>query len=82
MEWILLVTWFLGGNAVSSYQVPFASRQACDVALTDLRADSRRLGAPEDTIRTLPAPGSDRITAPPAGPSSAPMLSAVCVNQR
>ena len=83
MEYVLLVSWFLGGRAISSYQVPFATRQACDVALSDLRADARRLGAPEDTIRTMPvAPGSDRIAAPPPQPSTAPTLSAICVNQR
>ncbi len=85
MEYVLLVSWFLGGHAISSYQVPFATRQACDVALGDLRADAHRLGAPEDTIRTMPAapaPGSDRIASPPPSPTTTPMLSAVCVNQR
>ena len=81
MEYILLVSWFLGGNAISSYQVPFATRQACDVALNDLRNEARKLGAPEDTIRTMPS-GGDRILTPPAGSSSSPLLSAVCVNQR
>jgi hypothetical protein len=84
MEYVLIVSWFLGGHAISSYQVPFATRQACDIALGDLRADARRLGAPEDTVRTMPpTPGSDRITAPPpAVPSSTPQLSAICAHQR
>lgn len=85
MEYVLLVSWFLGGRAISSYQVPFATRQACDVALSDLRADARRLGSPEDTIRTMPAPqapGSDRIASPAPSPPATPMLSAICVNQR
>lgn len=82
MEFLLLVTWFLGGHAISSYQVPFATRQACDVALADLRSDAGRLGTAESTIRTLPsAPGNDRLVVPP-GTSSAPMLSAICINQR
>ena len=54
MEYLLLVTWFLGGNATSSYQVSFATRQACDVALSDLRNDAppRRVpGYDEDSSR-------------------------------
>jgi hypothetical protein len=35
MEYLLLVTWFLGGNSTTSYQVAFASRQACEIALSD-----------------------------------------------
>jgi hypothetical protein len=30
MEYLLLVTWFLGGNSTTSYQVAFASRQGSD----------------------------------------------------
>ena len=78
------MSWFLGGRAISSYQVPFATRQACDVALSDLRADASRLAASDNTIRTLPgAAGNDRLTAPPppAAPST-PTLSAICINQR
>ena len=83
MEYLLLVSWFLGGHAISSYQVPFATRQACDVALNDLRNDARKLGAPEDTIRTMPqAPAADRLVAPPGAASSSPLLSAICINQR
>ena len=86
MEYLLLVSWFLGGRAISSYQVPFATRQACDVALADLRNDASRLNAPEATIRTMPAvpPSGDRMTAPPLPPqpSTSPMLSAICINQR
>jgi hypothetical protein len=81
MEYLLLVTWFLGGNSTTSYQVPFASRQACDIALSDLRNDARRLGAFGDTLRT---PAGAPTTGAPAtsdGPP-APVLSAVCVNQR
>ena len=76
MEYLLLVTWFLGGNAITSYQVAFASRQACDIALSDLRNDARRLGAFGDTVRT-PAGATASSDGPPA-----PVLSAVCVNQR
>jgi hypothetical protein len=83
MEYLLLVSWFLGGRAISSYQVPFATRQACDVALSDLRADAARLGASDNTIRTLPGtPGGDRLAAPPAAVPTAPTLSAICINQR
>src|SRR4026208_266980 len=52
MEYLLLVTWFLGGNSTTSYQVAFASRQACEIALSDLRNDARRLGAFGDTVRS------------------------------
>jgi hypothetical protein len=45
MEYLLLVTWFLGGNSTTSYQVAFATRQACEIALSELRNDARRLGA-------------------------------------
>jgi len=80
MEYLLLVTWFLGGNSTTSYQVAFASRQACDVALSELRNDARRLGAFGDTVRTpagAPVVGGGRSDGSPA-----PVLSAVCVNQR
>ena len=50
MEYVLWVTWFLGGNSTTSDQVAFASRQACDIALSDLRNDARRLGAFGDTV--------------------------------
>ena len=84
MEYMLLVSWFLGGRAISSYQVPFATRQACDVALADLRNDASKLGAPEATIRTMPAmPATgDRPATTPAQPSLSPQLSAICINQR
>lgn len=81
MEYLLLVTWFLGGSSTSSYQVAFASRQACEIALAELRNDARRLGAFGDTVRTpagAPVAGS---TARGDG-SPVPVLSAVCVNQR
>jgi hypothetical protein len=80
MEYLLLVTWFLGGNSTTSYQVAFASRQACEIALSDLRNDARRLGAFGDTVRSpagVPATGAIRSDGSPA-----PVLSAVCVNQR
>jgi hypothetical protein len=82
MEYLLLVTWFLGGNATSSYQVSFATRQACDVALSDLRNDARRLGASQDTMKTpsrAPVAGGDARN--PEG-TLTPVLSAICVNQR
>ena len=82
MEYLLLVTWFLGANSTSSYQVPFGSRQACEVALSELRNDARRLVVPENTVRTpsdVPATGGTPRS--PEG-SPAPLLSAVCVNQR
>lgn len=84
MEYMLLVSWFLGGRAISSYQVPFATRQACDVALADLRNDAGKLGAPEATIRTMPAlPATgDRAASGPVQPSLSPQLSAICINQR
>lgn len=84
MEYLLLVSWFLGGRAISSYQVSFATRQACDVALADLRNDASRLSAPEATIRTMPAmpAAGDRTLAPAPQPSTSPQLSAICINQR
>lgn len=81
MEYMLLVTWFLGGQAISSYQVYFATRQACDVALADLRTDAGRL-ATRDTVRTIGV-GPQRAEATAAGENSAaPLLSAICINQR
>ena len=81
MEYLLLVTWFLGGHSTTSYQVAFASRQACEIALSEVRNDARRLDAFGDTVRTpagAPAAGGmARSDSPPA-----PVLSAVCVNQR
>ncbi|GEP55099.1 hypothetical protein [Reyranella soli] len=80
MEYLLLVTWFLGGNSTTSYQVAFASRQACEIALSELRNDARRLGAFGDTVRTPAAPGAGGAVRDDGSP--APVLSAVCVNQR
>lgn len=79
MEYLLLVTWFLGGQSTTSYQVSFATRQACEIALSELRNDARRLGASQDTMKTptgAPATGAD------ARSPATPVLSAVCVNQR
>jgi len=81
MEYLLLVTWFLGGNSTTSYQVAFASRQACEIALSELRNDARRLGAFGDTVRT-PAGAPTTGGAIRGDGSPAPVLSAVCVNQR
>jgi hypothetical protein len=81
MEYLLLVTWFLGGNATSSYQVSFATRQACDVALSDLRNDARRLGASQDTMKTPSRAPTASDARNPDG-TLAPVLSAICVNQR
>ena len=72
---------YLGGNSTTSYQVVFASRQACDIALSDLRNDARRLGAFGDTVRTPAIPPAAGGAARSDG-SPAPVLSAVCVNQR
>lgn len=80
MEYLLLVTWFLGGNSTTSYQVAFATRQACEIALSELRNDARRLGAIGDTVRTPAAPGPGGAVRSDGSP--APVLSAVCVNQR
>ena len=79
MEYLLLVTWFLGSQSATSYQVSFATRQACETALSELRSDARRLNASQDTMRTptgAPTPSGD------AKSSATPVLSAVCVNQR
>lgn len=81
MEYLLLVTWFLGGGSTTSYQVAFASRQACDIALSELRNEARRLGAFGDTVRT-PAVAPATGGAVRSDGSPAPVLSAVCVNQR
>ena len=81
MEYVLWVTWFLGGSSTTSDQVAFASRQACDIALSDLRNDARRLGAFGDTVRTPAGTPTTGGTARSDG-SPAPVLSAVCVNQR
>jgi hypothetical protein len=79
MEYLLLVTWFLGAQSTTSYQVPFASRQACDTALSDLRNEARRLSASQDTMRT---PSATTTTGADARSSATPILAAVCVNQR
>jgi hypothetical protein len=81
MEYLLLVTWFLGGNSTTSYQVAFGSRQACEIALAELRNDARRLGAFGDTVRT-PAGVPTTGGAIRSDGSPAPVLSAICVNQR
>jgi hypothetical protein len=78
---LLLVTWVLGGHSTTSYQVAFASRQACEIALSELRNDARRLGAFGDTVRTpAGAPAGGGTVRSDGAP--APLLSAVCINQR
>ena len=81
MEYLLLVTWFLGGHSTTSYQVPFASRQACEIALSELRNEARRLGAFGDTVRS---PAGAPVTGGMVRSDGAvaPILSAVCVHQR
>lgn len=83
MEYLLLVTWFLGGGSTTSYQVAFATRQACEIALSDLRSDARRLSAGRDTVRMITGPSaSGGETTAPADTAPVPVLSAICVNQR
>jgi len=81
MEYMLLVTWFLGGNATSSYQVTFATRQACEVALSDLRNDARRLASSRDNVRTIGS-GPQMTEGTPTDTSPTPVLSAICANLR
>lgn len=81
MEYLLLVTWFLGGGAISTYQVNFATRQACEVALSDLRNDARRLASSHDTVRTIGG-GPQTPEPTPSDNSPTPVLSAICINQR
>ena len=82
MEYLLLVTWFVGSNAASSYQVGFATRQACDTALSDLKNDARRIGASPDTMKTPPRAPAVSTDARSPDSSLAPVLSAICVNLR
>ena len=81
MEFMLLVTWFLGGQAISSYQINFATRQACEVALSDLRNDAGRL-ASRDTVRTIGVGPQRADGTPTTDNSPTPLLSAICINQR
>jgi hypothetical protein len=82
MEFMLLVTWFLGGNATSSYQVNFATRQACEVALSDLRNDARRLASSRDTMRIIGGAPQATEGTPTTDASPTPVLSAICINLR
>ena len=82
MEFMLLVTWFLGGNATSSYQVYFATRQACEVALSDLRNDARRLASSRDTMRIIGGTAQTAEGTPTTDNSPTPVLSAICISQR
>ena len=73
--------WLPRGELDDDYQVAFATRQACEIALSELRNDARRLGAFGDTVRT-PAGAPAMGGAIRSDGSAAPTLSAVCVNQR
>jgi hypothetical protein len=82
MEYILLVTWFSGGQQQpNSYQVGFGTQGACVQAAMDLRKEETRLNDQTMTPRQ-PVPQS---TATPGAPTTVftpqrgPMLSAVCV---
>jgi len=82
MEYVLIVTWFLGANAISSYQVPFATRQTCDVALSDLRNDAQRLASSRGQVLTITGAAGAAAGSAPDNASSGPVLSAICANQR
>ncbi len=82
MEYLLLVTWFLGEHSTSSYQVSFASRQACETAMSELRNDARRLRASQDTMRTPTGTSTPSGDARNPEGTVTPVLSAVCVSQR
>jgi hypothetical protein len=82
MEYLLLVTSFLGGNSTTSYQVAFASRQACEIALSELRNDARRLAASGDTVRTQRRrPRGERREATARPPRSCPPSASISVEQ-
>jgi len=43
MKALLLVTWIIPGQAMSSYQVPFATITLCREAAQSLKADASKL---------------------------------------
>ncbi len=53
---LLLVTWFLSGQAPSSYHVQFASGPACEAARAAILADAKRLAAELWVRRGPPKP--------------------------
>jgi hypothetical protein len=65
MKAILLVTWIVHGQAISSYQVPFSTMALCRDAREFVMGDAARLNN-EAAPKTLPAPNQ---------------VSAVCVFQ-
>jgi hypothetical protein len=50
-SFILLVTWFVSGQAPSSYQTAFTSAEACNAARDAVIADGRRIKAEADQVQ-------------------------------
>jgi hypothetical protein len=73
--YILLVTWVVFGQPATSYQVPFATEEACTAARLAVQADGARL-ARESQQR--PAGLGPNMLYNPGPP---PLLSAVCAKQ-
>jgi hypothetical protein len=70
---LLLVTWFVYGQAPSSYQVQFSSLEACQNARLAIVAESQRLRSEADShVSPGQVPGFNRSS------EGAPFVSAVC----
>jgi len=54
MKALLLVTWIIPGQAMSSYQVPFATITLCREAAQSLKADAVKLSGETDHFRFWP----------------------------
>jgi hypothetical protein len=78
---ILLVTWFIVGQAPSSYQVKLGDLKSCDTARTALLHDAETLRGtapippPPPGFQVMPSQGNaDTVSA-----SQYPKVSAICV---
>ena len=73
---VLLVTWFYYGQPPNSYQVAFATTDACELARAQVLADAKRLND-EAIIKSQPQRQSTGMVT--MTNYIAPTVSAVCI---
>jgi hypothetical protein len=69
---LLLVTWIVNGQPPSSYQATFNSMNACEIALSEVRAEAARIEIQEENY-------AKQIHA--IAPIFGPVVAAVCATQ-
>jgi len=76
---ILLVTWFVYGQATNSYQIAFRSTEACEAARDLLLKEPERLVDEISRRRTTSTASPSLLVETKDFPARSPLVSAVCV---